>query len=234
MGKFYYFGIIQYLIEETDLTLIDLRVFCKIANLPEGMICSLRAMSQFVGVGKSSVQRSLDKLSGLGVIRKTDLGWDVSSELTCPSRGTECPSDGTKVSQPWDKSVPAVGHTTNTMTSTNDRNTRGENSKKKKAKKKKKTKPKTPFDIDNSITPEQYESILRDSELADGDLSYLRRQSQTMADYYDDTPHANWNARLKNWIRKARYQFNDPPNRKNGKPTSFDRNIDTLKRSAEK
>lgn len=70
------------------------------------------------------------------------------------------------------------------------------------------------FDTQKSITEEQYQSMLDDKELADGDRQWLWRQVKTMEDHFKNKRRKDWAATLRNWVRKARYQFNDPPNSK--------------------
>lgn len=79
--------------------------------------------------------------------------------------------------------------------------------------KKKQRNTKTEFDINESISKEDYQKILIDKDLADNDRDWLLRQVQTMADHFDKQKKTNWNATLRNWIRKARYQFGDVPNK---------------------
>jgi hypothetical protein len=62
-----------------------------------------------------------------------------------------------------------------------------------------------------SITQEQLTAIIKDPDLGAGDALWVRRQLASMQDHFDGKRMRNWNAVLRNWCRRARYQFKDQP-----------------------
>ena len=62
MSKYYYFGELQRVIEEENLTQLELKIYCKIANLPQGLTCSYEKLSEMVWCSLSSAKRSIKTL----------------------------------------------------------------------------------------------------------------------------------------------------------------------------
>lgn len=90
---------------------------------------------------------------------------------------------------------------------------------------------KTPL-ADDSIPKEKFDEMAADPELAAGDLAWMRRQYACMRDHFDGEGKKNWTATFRNWLRRARFQYNDAPNqtaRAGGKAeTSYERDLRIL------
>ena len=112
MPKFYFFGELQRLIEETDLTKTDLLVYCKIANLPKGCFASYSKLAEMVGKSRRQVIYSVNKLSDLGLLERDPAGAfrAIMGAEVCTEECTEMHQTG---EQKCTEVVQKSAHTTN-------------------------------------------------------------------------------------------------------------------------
>lgn len=80
MDKFYFFGIIQFAIEETDLTRMELKILCKIANLPRGLQASQSWLAKELDTSRVTVNKGLQKLIDLKLIEKDEDAYRFTTE----------------------------------------------------------------------------------------------------------------------------------------------------------
>lgn len=219
--------------KHSDIALSDIKIYGIINRLKNGLGTSYSKLANWSGVSKRTVERSVPKLIELGFLYQKN-GWiyiakkqevaDMDGGINDTDGGQSPTSMAVKHRQGWRSTTDKDGGSLININTNTRTNTRTNN--------------KTNFDINNSITQEQYQAILSDSELAEGDKDYLKTCALNMGDHFRGKGEmkVDWNATLRNWIRNNRSYGKLPNQQKQvrgykGKPTNFERNMAILEES---
>ena len=76
--RFYFFGELHRIVEEFDLTMLELKLYCKVANFGgRGLFARHEVIAGWLSCDAKTVTRKLARLAGLGLIERSDLGWRI-------------------------------------------------------------------------------------------------------------------------------------------------------------